>query len=38
METDYTLAIVSMVLIAASLTAAVVFVLSRPSDLNQPKP
>jgi len=37
-ETDYTLAIVSMVLIAASLTAAVVFVLSRPSDLKRTKP
>ena len=38
METDYTLAIVSMLVIGAALTAAVAFVLTRPSDLKQPKP
>lgn len=38
MDTDYTLAIVSMLLVTGVLTAAVAFVLSRPSDLGNTKP
>ncbi len=37
METDYTLAIASMLAVGAVLTAAVTYVLSRPSDLGQSK-
>lgn len=38
METDYTFAIVSMLLVTGVLTAAVTFVLTRPSDLRNTKP
>jgi hypothetical protein len=34
METDYSTAITAMVVVAVLLTAAVVFVLRRPNDLN----
>jgi hypothetical protein len=34
MQTDYTAAITAMVVVGVLLTAAVVFVLSRPSDLD----
>lgn len=38
MQTDYTTAITAMVVIGLVLTAGVVFVLSRPSDLDKTKP
>ncbi|MFM2172076.1 MAG: hypothetical protein RLZZ54_3 [Cyanobacteriota bacterium] len=38
MQTDYSTAITAMVAIAIVLTAGVVFVLSRPSDLDNTKP
>jgi hypothetical protein len=38
MQTDYSTAITAMVLIGLVLTAGVVFVLSRPSDLDNTKP
>jgi hypothetical protein len=38
MQTDYSAAITAMVVIGLVLTGGVVFVLSRPSDLNNTKP
>ena len=38
MQTDYTAAIAAMVAVTLALTAGVVFVLSRPSDLDNRKP
>ena len=38
MQTDYSTALTAMVVIGLVLTAGVVFVLSRPSDLNNTKP
>jgi len=38
MQTDYSAAITAMVAIGLALTAGVVYVLSRPSDLNNTKP
>jgi hypothetical protein len=38
MQTDYSTAITAMVVIGLVLTAGVVFVLSRPSDLDNTKP
>jgi hypothetical protein len=38
MQTDYSTAITAMVVIGLVLTAGVVFVLSRPSDLDKTKP
>jgi hypothetical protein len=38
MQTDYSTAITAMVAIGLVLTAGVVFVLSRPSDLDNTKP
>lgn len=35
MESDYTIAIASMLAVGALLTAAVTYVLTRPSDLGQ---
>jgi hypothetical protein len=37
MQTDYSAAITAMVAIGLALTAGVVYVLSRPSDLNNTK-
>jgi hypothetical protein len=37
MQTDYTTAIAAMVAVGLALTAGVVFVLSRPSDLGKTK-
>ena len=37
METDYTVAIASMLAVGAVITAAVTYVLSRPSDLGPSK-
>ena len=38
MQTDYSTAITAMVAIGLVLTAGVMFVLSRPSDLDNTKP
>ena len=38
MQSDYSVAITAMVAIGLALTACVVFVLSRPSDLDNKKP
>ena len=38
MQSDYSVAITDMVAIGLALTAGVVFVLSRPSDLDNKKP
>ncbi|MEN9861503.1 MAG: hypothetical protein RLZZ515_1985 [Cyanobacteriota bacterium] len=38
MQTDYSTAITAMVVIGLALTGGVLFVLSRPSDLDKTKP